>query len=348
MQKSTYKMNKITYLFGAGASKHALPIVNEIPDRILKLIDLLESDDLKLDEAVTFAQLNIPNQKNDYEYQKELINSLRWMYQESKNHASIDTFAKKLFIKNESVNLKRLKIAMSIFFIFEQALNKPDSRYDSFYSAILNNSIHNLPKNINILSWNYDYQFELAFTAYSNQFDIDQNNSMLRVKSKHGDTFDSEGFGIYKLNGTTGMYDTSRYNNYYYTNNLHNPIGKEFIKTLTRNYVAAIYLRNIESTLSFAWETEYPRFNRKGVIESAIASSLDSVALVIIGYSFPFFNREIDRKIIGNMTKLKRVYIQAPDADILVERFKAIRDDLTGIEILPKYDLGQFVLPNEL
>ncbi len=48
-------MNKITYLFGAGASKHALPIVNEIPDRILKLIALLETDELKLDKEVTFS-----------------------------------------------------------------------------------------------------------------------------------------------------------------------------------------------------------------------------------------------------------------------------------------------------
>lgn len=341
-------MNKITYLFGAGASRHALPIVNEIPDRILKLVELLESDDLKLDEKVTFSDLKIQNQKNDYEYQKDLIASLRWMYQESINHASIDTFAKKLFIKNEDANLKRLKIAMSIFFIFEQALNKPDSRYDSFYSAILNRSIHDFPKNINILSWNYDYQFELAFTAYSNQPEIPQNNSMLRVKSKYGDSNDSEGFGIYKLNGTTGMYDTARPSNYYYAGNLHNSVTKDFVKTLTRNFVAATYLRNIESSLSFAWEEEYTRFNRKGVVESAMASSHDSVALVIIGYSFPFFNRDIDRKIIGNMTKLKRVYIQAPDADIVIERFKAMRDDLSGIEILPKYDLGQFVLPNEL
>ncbi len=50
-----YQMNKITYLFGAGASKHALPIVNEIPDRILKLIALLETDELKLDKEVTFS-----------------------------------------------------------------------------------------------------------------------------------------------------------------------------------------------------------------------------------------------------------------------------------------------------
>ena len=37
-------MNKITYLFGAGASRHALPIVDEIPDRLKKLIDLLETE----------------------------------------------------------------------------------------------------------------------------------------------------------------------------------------------------------------------------------------------------------------------------------------------------------------
>jgi len=36
-------MNNITYLFGAGASVGALPIVNQIPNRIENLIALMES-----------------------------------------------------------------------------------------------------------------------------------------------------------------------------------------------------------------------------------------------------------------------------------------------------------------
>ena len=112
-------MNKITYLFGAGASKHALPIVNEIPDRLIKLIELIETDEFKLDDSSTFTDLNLSNSKTKNDYQKELIASLKWMLQESKNHASIDTFAKKLSIKRDMQSLKRLKIAMSVFFIIE-------------------------------------------------------------------------------------------------------------------------------------------------------------------------------------------------------------------------------------
>ena len=122
-------MNKITYLFGAGASKHALPIVNEIPDRLIKLIQLLNSKELKLDDEITFKDLKGAPNKTDFEYQNELIETLQWMHDESKNHASIDTFAKKLFIKGEKNKLKHLKIAMSIFFIFEQVLNKPDRQH---------------------------------------------------------------------------------------------------------------------------------------------------------------------------------------------------------------------------
>lgn len=348
MPKSTYKMNKITYLFGAGASKHALPIVNEIPDRLIKLIQLLNSKELKLDDEITFKDLKGAPNKTDFEYQNELIETLQWMHDESKNHASIDTFAKKLFIKGEKNKLKHLKIAMSIFFIFEQVLNKPDYRYDSFYSAILNN-LSSFPKNINIMSWNYDYQFELALAAYTNNFELYHNQSILRVQSKYGDNSETEGFGILKLNGTTGMNDLSRpFQSYQYIDNLHVKVDKEFFKLITRNFVAAKYLNNIKPTLSFAWEEEHTSFNRPTIVESAIQRSSDSVALVIIGYSFPFFNREIDRKIIGNMKNLKRVYVQSLEAETIIERFKAIRDDLSGIEIVPKYDLGQFVLPNEL
>lgn len=338
-------MNKITYLFGAGASRHALPIVDEIPDRLKKLIDLLETEEFKLDENSTFADLKLADSKTKYDYQKELIASLKWMLQESKSHASIDTFAKKLSIKRDATSLKKLKIAMSVFFIIEQILNKPDHRYDTFYSSILSD-LSDFPNNIRILSWNYDYQFEIAFSEYSNQFGLDQNQSRLRVKSKNGDTNHSDGFGIFKLNGTTGLYENAAgMRQYLYTTHLNQKMNKNFFSEITRNFAAATYSPNIHSSLSFAWESEN---QNNSIVANSIETISDSIALVIIGYSFPFFNRDIDRKIIGSMKKLKRVYFQAPDANIIIERFQAIRDDLTGLELIPKFDLGQFVLPNEL
>jgi hypothetical protein len=339
-------MHKITYLFGAGASINALPTVNTIPDRIKSLIEHLQTEDLKLDDNSTYEDLELTdkNKKSKRAYQNEMIESLIWMLTESKNHASIDTFAKKLYIKENYLDFEKLKVAMSVFFIFEQALNKPDFRYDSFFASLID-SLSSFPDNVRILSWNYDYQFELSFSEYTDNVNIDYNQRALRVNSKFGFLGINLGFGIYKLNGTTAFYTREGRDGYLYTNNLKLPVDKTFVDKITRNYAAVSYTHNVHSSLSFAWEKEKPD---KSIIAKAIENTSDTYSLVIIGYSFPFFNRVIDRQIIGNMTNLKKVYFQAPDADILKERFKAIKDDLTGIELIPKFDLDQFLLPNEL
>lgn len=337
-------MNKITYLFGAGASRHALPVVNEIPERIKKLINLLESDNLKLIDQASYSDLNLRNLKTNREFQLDMIATLNWMMTESEKHASVDTFAKKLFIKRKYDDLKKLKIAMSVFFVFEQTLNKVDFRYDAFFASLLT-SLSNFPDNVRILSWNYDYQFELAFSEYSDQHDIRSNQSWLKINSKYGDNDRHTGFGIYKLNGTTGLYSDGGWQQYMYAPSLKVPVDVSFVNQITRNYVAGTYLNNVHSSLSFAWEPENPE---KSIINKAIENTSDTHSLVIIGYSFPFFNREVDRKIIGAMTNLKKVYIQSPEAEIIKERFQAFKDDLKGIELISKFDVGQFLLPNEL
>jgi len=85
-------MTKVTYLFVAGASIHALPIVEQIPQRIKELIEFLEKDEFKLDESSTFSSFD--NSKSKREYQLEMIDLLKWMMEKSKNHASIDTLPK--------------------------------------------------------------------------------------------------------------------------------------------------------------------------------------------------------------------------------------------------------------
>ena len=109
--------NQITYLFGAGASKNALPIVNEIPVRIGKLIEFLELPEHMLSENESYDNLGIPGLSSKREHQLEMIDSLKWMLEESSSHASIDTFAKKLFITRKFDELDKLKIAMSIFLL---------------------------------------------------------------------------------------------------------------------------------------------------------------------------------------------------------------------------------------
>jgi len=338
-------MNKIVYLFGAGASRNALPIVKEIPDKIRELIKLLESSDYQISSDEKFDDL--PDTK--HHYQKQLTNDLKWLLKESLNYSSVDTFAKKLTITRKNADLNRLKVTLSIFFVFLQTLNESDKRYDTFYASILNN-FRGFPKNLRILSWNYDYQFEISYLEYSDRSEALENQDDLNVKQKFDNRsnnriFNNEAndkFGIYKLNGTTGFSTGRSSSIYHYIGNFNNDITLQFIEQIVKKY--ATYYNN-DHTLSFAWEEDY---GKPKIIDLAVQDTKDAVALVAIGYSFPSFNRDIDRKIINSMSKLKSVYFQAPDADILIERFKAIKDNVNGINLIPKYDTNQFVLPNEM
>ena len=118
------------------------------------------------------------------------------------------------------------------------------------------------------------------------------------------------------------------------------------LELIIRNY-ATLRLGQLQlfSGLSFAWE----RFGKleHDIVEYAKGETSETEVLVVIGYSFPYFNREIDREVIGNMKSLQKVYFQAPDADILKERFLSIRDDIESSSLLPRFDLEQFLLPNE-
>ena len=64
------------------------------------------------------------------------------------------------------INYERIKQLIDIFFIIEQFLREFDLRYDLFLASVLrqhkDESIY-LPPEINILSWNYDYQFDDFF-----------------------------------------------------------------------------------------------------------------------------------------------------------------------------------------
>ena len=61
--------------------------------------------------------------------------------------------------------------------------------------------------------------------------------------------------------------------------------------------------------LTFAWEAG----DRQSItIERAKKVVAETEELVIIGYSFPYVNRVIDKDLIGSMLSLKNVFIQDP------------------------------------
>ncbi len=341
-------MTNVTFLFGAGASRDVLPIVNEFHKSILDFINIFQKPKYKLPEVEDFSETlktKFPLLKN--EIQQEFINNLKWLSNESLNHSSIDTYAKKLYVKNDYENLLRLKATLSAYLIFEQARNPVDKRYDSFFASILGSTANQLPKQLKILSWNYDYQIEKAYINFTNYDEIYYAQETLNIVSKYSRNLsDTNKFGVFKLNGTTGFTNTLMKRHSSIIKNVNEKFEKPLIDTVLQYYAAVTRLANIQPSLSFAWEKDEDRENN--IVEKAIAGVKETNILIVVGYSFPFFNREIDRKVLGSMKDLKKVYLQSPDANDLKERFNSIRQDIPDDKIIPRFSVDQFYLPNEL
>ena len=162
-------MANVTYLIGAGASAgkykdndrnkykvEGLPCVNEIPQSLNFILGVLRSNVTEnIDTVIPEVSLN---SKEDWiNAQKELLEIF-----------IIDTYAKKLRLQCNIEGFKELEQHLTLFFIFEQIIRDPDSRYETFLANILKSN-NSLPNNIKILSWNYDTQIELAFYEYNDE-----------------------------------------------------------------------------------------------------------------------------------------------------------------------------------
>ena len=275
----------------------------------------------------------------------KLIDDLEWLQKESSRHATIDTFAKKLFLTKREADYERLKNALLAFLFFEQALNEPDQRYDSFLASILQSDVNHLPDEISVVSWNYDFQFELAYSSYvpnSNLSMISEvylNSHDKLSEGRGGETLHiHKGFNLLKLNGSAFVSGDNTYARLKTENS---------IQSLLEMYAS---LNQKNNRISFAWEKMSEQYKLR--ISSCVK---DAEVLVIIGYSFPFFNREVDRVLFEKMTNLKKIYIQDPNADTVKMSLKPVLTDFhmtvnhVGNHIITLApDSKQFFMPPEL
>ena len=356
-------MSNIVYLLGAGSSRgrraendlsfpteqyingtrhlgnskcaniiSGLPIVSEISGRLELFIQKL------------WDVYNKESKQNNNSSVKTLIDDMQWLKDSSANHSTIDTFAKKLFLTYKQPDYQRLKNCLLVFLLYEQLIKKPDQRYDTFLASILHNNVTDFPNNISIISWNYDYQLELAYQEYLPHESLETiSNHYLHSFDKNTDGKYEEPyhkrnrFQVLKLNGSSFVSDV-----------LLTSVKKgQEVLFLIELYPKLTPKNNL---ISFAWERMMPTFEKR-----LSDSFLDTDILVVIGYSFPFFNREIDRKIFSGMPKLKKIYIQDPYADNVrtgiiatisdEQRFaNKIEDHIVPIRV----DSNQFFLPPEL
>ena len=372
-------MPNISYLLGAGASAEALPVVSQMNSHLVRFQQILLSKgtvDGKYHEAAD-----------------QLSGDIGWLIRESSHHQTIDTLAKKLFIvKDRTDDLRKLKKVLSVFFVYEQTYKTPpgftmpgrekrerDSRYDSFIASIIGETPGelDLPANIRVITWNYDLQMELAFAQYSgetiSQIQKRWNCLPSRYRFYETDNDHSErGFTVVRLNGCAGLGSLEKRQEPAAPTavdaiNLHsNKLQAilEYYQRLSAEPYDPAYAHCRETDLmNFAWENALntpPHTSMREAWKAAESIMADTEILVIIGYSFPFFNKKYDDRLLQSFfskSKPGKIYLQDTNAPELAAKLSAAypgkikygngMSDKTMVELAAITYTGQFFIPEE-
>ncbi len=314
----------ITYLLGAGASAEALPTYGNFEERIKSFWRFFDDTNLN--------NLNPENRK----LAREIFAQIETFSNEFTYHSTPDKIAKKYFHTNDET-INRLKQIVILFFLFEQIFiskfddkqNVVERRCDDLILRILETTKSTKIQNqFSILNWNYDLQFELAFLKY---YHSDLANvqtfvqSLPRIDNSSID-FKCNEFSIIHLNGIA--YAKPQFN---FSDCLGKPHSNKdsMLEYLIETWKSLNIYGNINfaEKLMFAWENinENGLLNKNQIIKDTLAVARKTEGLVIIGYSFPDFNRLIDKEILNSMKNLKTIYIQSPQAN---EIRKILHSDL--------------------
>lgn len=358
-------MANVTYLLGAGASAgkrgkdlpggnpnnnrivEGLPCVKDIPNRLKNLELLIRSARIPQDPLHVDVDGSLLYSYEDWDgARKQLLKDVHELQTKCAEHSTIDTYAKKLYLTCDSDAFSHLERMLAFYFIVEQILTKPDSRYDTFFANVLQRG-RVLPKNIKIISWNYDSQLEIAYNEYSNELD------KLKVGTKKYS--DYQEYSIMKINGTATFENMKQ----------EIPVFRktvlQHLKDPERNLqilydIIPIYLQYVvnnnkasrhSTDLSYAFdEQNYPS---EAIFRWADEQIEKTDALVVIGYTFPFFNREIDRRLLSRLRPSAKIYIQDLNTEYVKQSLQAVLTDAQrDIPIFEMKRTDQFYLPPEL
>ncbi len=326
-------MPKIVYLFGAGASANALPVVNQMPNRIREMIDKLPDLDAK----------DKTGQPCDSKGIQDLRDELKWLVDIIGDHATADELAKNLWNKQKFDDYRRLRFAIAAYFVLEQAYGSPDTRYRTLFTNLYDDRTRSLPNAISLLSWNYDSQFELAYHGMELPHGSSLKDIQLVLGLKNTSSIEDQ-FNILKLNGSALLTQENRHRDIMSVN----PFWSAGDRNIA-NYTHFYYIQNqrsinVHCPLTFAWDNMTQ--DQSSLFSNIEARVKNAEILVTIGYSFPFFNKTIDKKIIESMLNLKKIYFQDVSPNAVIKAFRAISNKHFEKELVE--DTRSFFLPPEL
>lgn len=335
-------MSEVAYLIGAGASAGCIPVVNNMETAIETLLKDVQPLTAKYhnsiygDERMKFVA--------QADYCKGVLKKLQMV---CKEYFSIDTYAKKLYL-TDKIEFEILKKELCFYFTLMQIVRPRDKRYDNFFASVIN-ELGKLPPRIKIISWNYDYQLELSHTQFTEEKKLNISRGLLNMVSPDNyQDFNNvlNQFSVIKLNGSASFRDGN--STRYLCENLSTRVEDNVVQLYTEFHGLMNGQESIDTDLKFAWESK----EFKSMVQIYGKELRKVQTLVVIGYSFPYFNRTIDMALLSEMKNLKKIYIQDLVPGNIKEIMVEFVDGKTGshneIEYIGKTNLSQFVFPKEL
>ncbi|WP_422080107.1 hypothetical protein [Ulvibacterium sp.] len=341
---------KITYYLGAGASYNALPIWSEQGSSMIvvakRVLDRINSSNLQRNNRLKAL------------YQNEtLINFAKKLEKYGElaiEYGSIDIYARRLHLLDDKPQLNELKYCLSVYFdLWEkylhlgQNINKTsffsqiDKRYYSLLSVLLekNESRPKLNDLVSFITWNYDLQVEMAYSSFlqNKKNKLEDINSGLSFLPQ----LDSDKtLDVIHLNGFRGVFKHEKKIYPIVEDDSADNI-EEYLLQLLENY-SQFKRPNPDYTecIKYAWEAD------SNSIEMAKKVMSETDILIIIGYSFPSFNRRLDSILINAFeeTGYHDIIYQDPFANIdIIESLFSNSADVK----LEKLNTKQFYIPHE-
>lgn len=361
-------MAKITYLLGAGSSYYSCPILENQAEMMINVAGIEIGNIVNVHNNNNYKKYDFINKNyldnfdlNEY----KICWWIGYFGEKAREFNTIDTYARKLYLNNEIDEYNKLKMCVSVFFDLwenfyhyrftlkdENPFNKIDNRYKSLFSVLLDveDKKIRLNNDFKFITWNYDLQLEETFKLFLNDYsltDLDELNSN-NFKFKNDNNTNNN--DVFHLNGLRGFYKIGNkenekdlllknslvYNDYWENHkNLYNDLISGKIK--------------FENNIKYAWEHKLDDDFFKNISKVLNGTEI----LIIIGYSFPAFNRKIDQFLFKhlNCNVLKKIIYQDPNADkeMIINLFEDIYCyEEVDIKILTdEKSLKQFYLPNE-
>lgn len=325
----------VTYFTGAGASAQAIPIWKWQAYSMIDAQKLLNRDYGHQGLNIRLEPYNATSFKTGTP--ERILRDITWFGYKALEFGTIDTYAKKLFLNENWELLRYLRAAVSLHLsLIECTEDYPpfsvdansniktgsiDSRYISLFAKILDSEKGNvyLKHDYSFITWNYDLQLQRAMREFF-RYDSEEElgpiiQNALSMKFSNGNRKVEE--QLINLNGHHGAFLNSNKNQlqfYIDRANLKDKTTTSFLNELS--FVSQSLSRDqidFSSSIRYAWE--------RTAAEQHLQKAKDIISmthtLVIVGYSFPVFNRTIDRELLDVKTlPLKEIIIQDPFLDV--------------------------------